>query len=290
MRKYAYCFHSEEFQKHHSCVPYPLHFLVTYEFIGPDITEDKIKELEEIANKEIDREVIDRANFVEGITENLKTAYKLVASSVKIPNSGGRLFIKNEQLSAINNIITGACNWRLRSMQMQYEEGDMSRWRMDVRIIKYHLMVINDMFNQEQIGGIESRKYFMQIYPFQVCNELVLNVLFLGSKIKMEHNHIKNITSNFIYELGIEETFRSIIEELVRQHWPRRGIILRYLWNIVPGSRIVFENKNYYVVQWHEERCRMLMDKVANTTLLQEQRRLRDSLTNEGVLEMKVWK
>ena len=138
MRKYAYCFHSEEFQKHHFCVPYPLHFLVTYEFIGPDITEDENKELEETANKEIDQEVIDRANFVEGITENLKTAYKLIASSVKIPNSGGRLFIRNEQLSAINNIITGACNWRLRSMQMQYEEGDMLRWRMDVRIIKYH--------------------------------------------------------------------------------------------------------------------------------------------------------
>ena len=106
----------------------------------------------------------------------------------------------------------------------------------------------------------------------------------------MEHNHIKNITSNFIYELGIEETLRSIIEELVRQHWPRRGIILRYLCNIVPGSRIVFENNNYYVVQWHEERCRMLMDNVVNTTLLQEQRRLRDSLTNERILEMKVWK
>ena len=95
MRKYAYCFHSEEFQKHHSCVPYPLHFLVTHEFIGPDITEDEIKELEEIANKEIHQEVMDRANFVEGITENLKTAYKLEGSSVKIPNSRGRLFIRN---------------------------------------------------------------------------------------------------------------------------------------------------------------------------------------------------
>ena len=45
-------------------------------------------------------------------------------------------------------------------------------------------MVINDMFNQEQLGEIEYRKHFMQIYPFQVCNELVLNVLFLGSKNK----------------------------------------------------------------------------------------------------------
>ena len=69
-------------------------------------------------------------------------------------------------------------------MQMQYEEGEIVRWRMDVIIIKYHLMVINNMFNQEQIGKIEYRKRFMQIYPFQVCNELVLSVLFLGSKDK----------------------------------------------------------------------------------------------------------
>ena len=159
-------------------------FFVTYEFVRPDITEDEIKELEEIASKEIDQEVIDRGNFVEGITENLKTVYKLVASSVRKPKSGGRFFLRNEQLLAIKNIITGTCNWRLRSMQMQYEEGEIVRWRMDVIIIKYHLMVINDMFNQEQIGEIEYRKRFMQIYPFQVCNELVLNVLFLGSKNK----------------------------------------------------------------------------------------------------------
>ena len=67
-------------------------------------------------------------------------------------------------------------------MQKQYEKGDMVRWRMDVRIIKYHLMVINDMFNQQQIGEIDYRKCFMQIYPFQVCNELLLDILFLESK------------------------------------------------------------------------------------------------------------
>ena len=59
-------------------------FFVTYEFVGPDITEDEIKELEEIASKEIDQEVIDRGNFVEGITENLKTVYKLVASRAEV--------------------------------------------------------------------------------------------------------------------------------------------------------------------------------------------------------------
>ena len=93
-----------------------------------------------------------------------------------------------------------------------------------------------------------------------------------------------------MYKLGIEETFRSIIEELVHQYWPWHGVILRYLCDIVPGSIVVFENKNYYIIQWHRERCRALMEKVANTTLLQEQRRLRDSCTNKQMVEMKVWK
>ena len=28
-------------------------------------------------------------------------------------------------------------------------EGDLLKWRMDVRIIKYHLMAVNDKFNQK---------------------------------------------------------------------------------------------------------------------------------------------
>ena len=84
-----------------------------------------------------------------------------------------------------------------------------------------------------------------------------------------------------MYELNIEEEFKSIIERLVWQHWPQRGVIYRFLCNIVPGSRIVDKNKNYYKVQWHEERCRALITKVTNNTLMQQQRRLRDVFTNE---------
>ena len=65
---------------------------------------------------------------------------------------------------------------------MKYCEGSETKWRMDIRIIKYHLLLINDLFNQNQIGQMEYRKRFMQIFPFQVCNELVLNLLFLGYK------------------------------------------------------------------------------------------------------------
>ena len=106
----------------------------------------------------------------------------------------------------------------------------------------------------------------------------------------MDNNQVINIAHNLMYELNIEEQFKSITEELVRQHWPRRGVIYRFLCNIVPGSTVVDETKNYYVVQWHKERCRAFMGKVANSNLLQEQRKLRDSFTNEQILEMKVWK
>lgn len=53
---------------------------------------------------------------------------------------------------------------------------------MDVRVIKYHLLLINDLFNRNQIKEKEYRTRFIQIYPFEFCNELVLRLLFLGEK------------------------------------------------------------------------------------------------------------
>ena len=106
----------------------------------------------------------------------------------------------------------------------------------------------------------------------------------------MDNNQVINIVSNCMYELNIEEELKSIIDGLVRQHWPRRGVIYRFLCNMVPGSRIVDKNNNYYIVQWHEERCRALMTKVTNNTLVQQRRRLRDAFTNELIIKVKVWK
>ena len=92
------------------------------------------------------------------------------------------MFIRNKDLLAMNNIITLCSNWELRKVQMKYCKDSETKWRMDVRIIKYNLLLINDLFNQNQIGQMEYRKHFMQIFPFQVCNKLVLNLLFLGYK------------------------------------------------------------------------------------------------------------
>ena len=44
----------------------------------------------------------------------------------------------------------------------------------------------------------------------------------------MDNNQVINIAHNLMYELNIEEQFKSVIEGLVRQHWPRRGVIYRF--------------------------------------------------------------
>ena len=106
----------------------------------------------------------------------------------------------------------------------------------------------------------------------------------------MDNNQVSNIAHNLMYKLNVEERFKSEIERLVCLHWPQRGVIYRFLCNIVPGSKVVDKNENYYIVQWHEETCRKLMTKVTSNTLVQQQRRLRDVITNEQIVEVKVWK
>ena len=106
----------------------------------------------------------------------------------------------------------------------------------------------------------------------------------------MDNNQVINMAHNLMYELNIEEQFKSVIEGLVRQHWPRRGVIFRFSCNIVPGSEVVDKNKNYYVVQCFEETCKKLMTKVTSNTLVQQQRRLRDAITNKRIVEVRVWK
>ena len=106
----------------------------------------------------------------------------------------------------------------------------------------------------------------------------------------MDNNQVINIAHNLMYEFNVEKQFKPVIEGLVCQHWPRRIVIYRFLCNIVSGSKVVDKNRNYYEVQWHEETCRKLMTKVTSNTLVQQQRRLRDVITNEQIVEVKVWK
>ena len=64
----------------------------------------------------------------------------------------------------------------------------------------------------------------------------------------MEINwEVANITHNLMHKFEIDVSFKETIKKLVEQHWPRRGIIYRYICNIVAGSSIIDEMKNYYI-------------------------------------------
>ena len=155
-----------------------------YEFDDAwNLTNEEIEEIRKIVDKELGGEYKEGGeHFRREFTKNLISAYKVVLICIRIENGEGKMFIRNKDLLAMNNAITSCSNWELRKVQMKYCECSKTKWRMDVRIIKYHLLLINDLFNQNQIGQMEYRKRFMQIFSFQVCNELVLNLLFLGYK------------------------------------------------------------------------------------------------------------
>ena len=87
-----------------------------------------------------------------------------------------------------------------------------------------------------------------------------------------------------------KKKFETEIQRLVKQHWAKRGVLYRYLCDIVRGSQVVAENKNQYIVQWHEETCRKLMTLVTANALMKQGRRLRDAFTKERIIEMQVQK
>ena len=90
------------------------------------------------------------------------------------------MFIKNSELITMNNIVTGNCNWQLQQKQQFYKEKDKRIWRMDVKVINYHLNILNDMFNQGRIGKAEYENKFICIWSFEDGNHLLLKVLFLN--------------------------------------------------------------------------------------------------------------
>ena len=63
----------------------------------------------------------------------------------------------------------------------------------------------------------------------------------------MEPFEIENITHNLMYDLEIDGCFKETIQKLVEQYWPRRSVIFRYICNVANGSKIVDENKNFYI-------------------------------------------
>ena len=98
-----------------------------------------------------------------------------------------------------------------------------------------------------------------------------------------------NITHNLMHEFEIDLSFKETIKKLVEQHWPRRGIIYRYICNIVVGSSIIDENKDYYIVKWDIKKCRRLMNAVMANTLCTSVRSFKDVQGNT-IFQVKVYK
>ena len=106
----------------------------------------------------------------------------------------------------------------------------------------------------------------------------------------METNwEIINITHNLMMEYEIDESFKETIKKLVGQHWSRRSIIYRYICNIVAGSSIIEETKNYYIVRWNIEQYRRLMNAVMSNT---SGTRIRSFKNVQGntIFQVKVYK
>ena len=118
VQKYAYCFHSEEFQNHRPVMVFPPHFFLMYEFDDArNLTNEVIEGIRNIVDKELGGEYIEGGeHFRREFTENLISAYKVVLTCIRIENGEGKMFIRNEDLLAMNNIITSCSNWKLRKV------------------------------------------------------------------------------------------------------------------------------------------------------------------------------
>ena len=106
----------------------------------------------------------------------------------------------------------------------------------------------------------------------------------------MERFKIKNITHNLMNNSEIDGCFKETIQKLVEQYWPRRSVIFRYICNVANGSKIVDENKNFYIFHQNTELCRQLMDRVQSTTLITTTKRWKHTITRAPMIEVKIYK
>ena len=106
----------------------------------------------------------------------------------------------------------------------------------------------------------------------------------------MDAKKARRIVDNLMYELEIHNVYQETIKKLVSQHWPKCSCIYRYICNIAKGSKIVDETRNWYIVHWNQQQCKTLMKGIANTTVIQTQRRWRHPVMEDLMLEVKVYK
>lgn len=141
------------------------------------LKKEQKEKIYELAKTQISKEEPNEEQKIDEIFKNLIAAYEIIVSStIKY----GKIFLRNEDLILLNNILTNSSNWQLRQLQQYHvDEEGKKIWKMDTRIIKYYLNILNDMFNERKISHIEYREKFIRIWLFEEGNEILLDILFL---------------------------------------------------------------------------------------------------------------
>ena len=174
--KYKHCIHNEEFQNHEQGERFPEFFMLFYES-NVSLKKEQKEKIYELAKMQISKEEPNEEQKIEEIFKNLKAAYEIIVSnSIKYE----KIFLRNEDLILLNDTLTNSSNWQLRQLQQYHvDEEGKKIWKMDTRIIKYYLNILNDMFNERKISHIEYREKFIRIWAFEEGNEILLDILFL---------------------------------------------------------------------------------------------------------------
>ena len=141
------------------------------------LKKEQKEKIYELAKMQISKEEPNEEQKIEEIFKNLKAAYEIIVSnSIKYE----KIFLRNEDLILLNDTLTNSSNWQLRQLQQYHvDEEGKKIWKMDTRIIKYYLNILNDMFNERKISHIEYREKFIHIWAFEEGNEILLDILFL---------------------------------------------------------------------------------------------------------------
>lgn len=164
---------------------------------------------------------------------------------------------------------------------------------MNIRCIKYHLEVLIFAFNKRKISTTKFRENFMRIKPFTSINKKTVEIIILGTeenKKRMNQNEIECITTSLMYELDISYLYKRNIEKLVEQHWPKKGIIYRFICHVVEGATAIDETKHYYVVIFNDNKCQRLMEQIEKQTLIQREKLWINLITGSPMMQMKIWK
>lgn len=76
----------------------------------------------------------------------------------------------------------------------------------------------------------------------------------------------------------------------MRLHWPKHNTIYRFIAKVVEGLEVVDKNRHFYILHINEERCRNLINKINNATLVEVREIWRQKDNGAPMVELKVYK